>query len=88
MTDCCVDTAWIEARIAATKAMIEAYETAILAISTGSQSYRLSTGQTDQSVTKADLGSMRLALAALEDRLQHYQDQLCGTGSFYARPGF
>lgn len=88
MTDCCDDTEWIEARIAATKTLIEAYETAITAVASGAQSYSIDTGQTRQTVTKANMSEIRNALAALEDRLQHYQDQLCGKGSFYGRPAF
>lgn len=64
-----IDTAWIDARIARTKTMIIAYEDAILALSTGAQSYRLDTGQTAQTVSKAELGSMRLELDQLDNRL-------------------
>lgn len=85
----CTDNAWLDDRIAKTRELIEAYENAILAISTGSISYTLDTGQTKQTVTKASLGEIRSALAALENRLA----MLCarrnpGSTSFYGRPGF
>jgi hypothetical protein len=85
---CCPDVEWVQARIDATKAMIVAYEDAILALSSGAQSYRLSTGQTDQSVTKSDLTQMRTVLGVLEDRLQYYQNKLCGGAAVYVRPRF
>lgn len=83
-----IDTDWIEARIAATKTAIVAYEEAILAISSGAQSYSLDTGQTRQSVTKANMSEMRNALSLLEDRLQYYANKLERTGTVYVRPGW
>jgi hypothetical protein len=88
---CCdVDEEWVQARITATKDLIVAYESAILALSTagGAQSYSLDTGQTRQSVTRADLSSMRIALDGLEARLAYYQNQLSGCGSFAVKPAW
>jgi hypothetical protein len=79
---------WILERIEATRAMIVAYEEAILALSSGAQSYTLDTGQTRQSVTKQQLGSMRLQLDALENRLAYYQNRLTGSAQVNVRPGF
>lgn len=81
------DSTWLEARIAKTKLMIEAYEDAILALSTGAQSYSLDTGQTRQTVTQANLGSMRSTLDALENRLTTLEARLNGA-AVIVRPGF
>lgn len=81
------DDAWIRARIVATKALIVAYEAAILALSTGHQSYQLDTGQSRQFVTKAQLGSLDLALKRLEARLATLQQKL-GKARFFVRPGW
>lgn len=87
MTNCCDDTTWIQDRITETRALIVAYEAAILAISTGSQSYSLDTGQTRQVVTKAQLGSLQLTLSRLEARLSTYEQRL-GCGRLYVRPSW
>jgi hypothetical protein len=82
------ETTWLEARIARTKELIVKYEDAIDALSTGAvQSYSLDTGQTRQTVTKHQLGSMRLQLDSLENRLATLQARLCG-GSTRVIPGF
>lgn len=82
------ERAWIEARIVATRAMIVAYETAILALSNGAQSYSLDTGQTRQTVTRQQVGSLRLQLDALENRLAYYTNKLTGENTVIVRPGF
>ena len=65
-----IDTAWIDARIARTKTMIVDIENAIDALAVqGMASYRLDTGQTAQTVTKLDLGSLRLELNQMDNRL-------------------
>lgn len=87
---CCdnIDSAWLQERIDKTKAMIVAYEDAILALSTDNVfQYSLDTGQTRQTVTKQQLGSLRLQLDQLENRLATLQARLCG-GSTYVKPGF
>jgi hypothetical protein len=83
-----IDVPWIEERIMVTKTMILAYEAAILALSNGVVQYSLDTGQSRQSVTKHQLGSLRLQLTDLENRLQTLQNQLAGAGTVYVRPGF
>ena len=82
------DTEWLEARIAKTKELIEAFEDAILSLSSGAQSYTLNTGQTTQSVTKANIGSLRIQLDSLENRLAVLQQRLCGNGTTHVVPGF
>lgn len=82
-----IDREWLEERIAATKTAIVAYEEAILALSTGAQSYSLNTGQTTQSVQKVQLPSLINTLQSLENRLATLNARLCG-GSAIVRPGF
>jgi hypothetical protein len=82
-----IDREWLEARVTATKALIVAYENAILALAGGAQSYSLDTSQTRQTVTKADLGSLRLQLNELENRLAVLDARLCGAGTRVI-PGF
>jgi hypothetical protein len=82
-----LDTAWLDERITKTKALIVAYEDAIAALSTGAQTYTLDTGQTRQSVTRAQLGSLRETLAELEVRLSGLDARLNGAGA-YARPNW
>ena len=79
-----IDNAWMDARITRTKELIIAYEDAIDAITANGQSYKLDTGQTSQTKTQADLGSMRLELAALDNRLATLCARRFGA-SFYAR---
>lgn len=89
MTDCCDETAWLDARIAKTRTMIEAYENAIEAFADGNvQSYQLDTGQTRQLVTRAQLGSMDLMLKRLETRLATLLARRGGCSQFVVRPGW
>lgn len=82
------DTQWLLDRIEKTKAMIVAYEDAILALAGGAQSYRLNTGQTDQTVTKANLASMRVELDSLENRKTTLELRLYGSGAIHMRAAF
>ncbi len=85
---CTDDTAWLEARIEKTRALIEAYEDAILAISSGAiQQYSLDTSQSRQTVTKQNIGSLRTLIDTLENRLATLQARLCG-GSVRVVPGW
>lgn len=89
MTDCYDPTAWIRERIAAKKALLIAYETAMTALAGGAQSYQLNTGQTQQLVTKANLGSMRLVVQGLESDIATLEARLGCTGAqIYVRPGW
>lgn len=83
-----ITNAWLDERIESTKALIVAYESAILALSTGAQSYSLDTGQTRQMVTKAQLPSMRDALASLENRLAVLDARRNGGSGTVVRPGW
>jgi len=83
-----IDSAWLEARIAKTKLLIVAYEDAIDALCTGAiQTSTLDTGQTRRVVTQQQLGSLRIILEALENRLATLDARLNGA-SFIGRPGF
>lgn len=82
-----LDRAWYEARVEAVKALIVAYESALLAIASGAQSYSLNTGQTTQSVTKANVASVRDTLNELHNQLSMLERKLCGK-AIYVTPGF
>jgi len=82
----CIDTAWLDARIAATKATIIAYEGAIDALESGTLSYTLDTGQTRQSVTKQQVGSLKNLLAYYENRLATLCARRNGAG-LHVTPG-
>ena len=85
----CDDPVWLEQRIERTKALIVKIEDAIDQLSTGAvQSYTLSTGQTSQTVTKANLGSLRATLSDLESRLSSLCARLTGGSTVYVKPGF
>jgi len=88
MTDCCDERAWLEERIAAKKAAILAFETAITTVAGGAQSYSLDTGQTRQVVTKANITEIRNMIAQLESDISTLQMRLNGCGRFYVRPGW
>ncbi len=89
MAGCCVDVEWVQARIDATKAAIVSVEEAILTLATtNTASYSLNSGQTQQPVTRNQIGSLRALLPQLEDRLQFYQTKLCGGAAVYVRPRY
>ncbi len=65
-----MSTAFLDARIVKTEAMIIVYEDAMLALgSTAIQSYTLDTGQNRQTVTKQNLTEMRNVVASLYNLL-------------------
>ncbi len=83
------DTAWYNTRIAATQALIEAYEAAVLALAIdGVQSYTLNTGQSTQTVTKASIPGMNAAIDVLVNRLTIYEARKNGTGTVIGVPGW
>jgi len=86
MTDC-IDVAWLDARITRTKQQIEELENAIDALAGGALSYSMDTGQTRQSVTRQQLGSLRLMLDSLYNRLSTLCARRNGASS-YGTPGF
>jgi hypothetical protein len=87
MSSCCSERQWIIDRINATRALIIIYEGALDAFAMGAQTYSIDTGQTRQTVSKQQLGSVQLTLTRLEARLAAYQQRLCGTVS-YMRPAW
>lgn len=84
----CDDRAWICERIEKTKCAIEAYEDAIVALSSGAQQYTLNTGQSVQMVRQAELSQLRQTLEMLESRLFGLQNRLCGGSRVVVIPGF
>ena len=86
------DIVWIQERITRTKVAIVRIEDAIEALTAGAQSYTLDTGQTRQTVTKANLSELMRALTEYEKRLVKLTGDLStaeyGGSSGYVRPGF
>lgn len=82
-----MDREFLVARIVATKALIVAYEDAVAALSTanGVQSYTLDTGQSKQTVTRADIMSLNTTLDSLYNRLATMEARLNGA-ALTARP--
>jgi hypothetical protein len=88
MTDCCDERVWLDERIAAKRAAILAFETGILALAGGAQSYSLDTGQTRQVVTKSNLSEMRNMIARLESDLSTLMLRRFGCANLQVRPGW
>ncbi len=82
-----MDRAFLVDRITATKAQIVAYEDALLAFGTNGaiQSYTLDTGQSRQTVTRADLSTMNKVLDGLYNRCATLEARLTG-GTTQVRP--
>jgi len=83
-----MDAAFLTERIIKTKALIIAYEDALLALASGVQSYKLNTGQTDQTVTKLDLTSLNDVLASLNNRCATMEARLNGSGTTIVTPAW
>jgi hypothetical protein len=84
-----MDAAFIKERITATKALIVAYEDALLAITTGGvESYTLDTGQSRQTVTKLDVAKLNKSLDTLYNRCTTLEALLTGSGSTTLRPAW
>lgn len=84
-----MDRDFLKERITATKAMIVAYETALTSLGDagGVQSYTLDTGQSRQTVTRADIPAMSKMLDSLYARLSGLELRLYG-GAITARPAW
>lgn len=84
-----MDTVFLQERITVTKNLIVAYEGAVEAFATngGIQTYRLDTGQTNQTVTRADLKQLQETLDTLYNRLVTLQARLNGAASV-VYPGY
>lgn len=84
-----MDIAFLQARIEATKDQIAAYEDAALALGTnGIQSYTLDTGQSRQTVTKADLKAIQETIDKLYNRCATLEARLNGGNTVTMRPGW
>lgn len=84
-----MNPAFIQARINATKAAIEAAEDAELAlVGGGIQSYTLDTGQTRQTVTKANITELRNYIDALYNRCATLEARLTGGGVVNVGPRY
>ncbi len=78
---------FIQDRITAAKALLVAYEDAILAVTTGGvQSYTLNTGQTIQTVTKLDVDKMNAAIDSILNRIITLEARCTNGGVSIGRP--
>jgi hypothetical protein len=86
----CIDQAWLNARILATQAEIEAMEILLeqLTASGGMITYTLDTGQSRQVVTKMDSKRAGSYLDSLYNRLAILCARKNGSNSFTARPAW
>ena len=82
-----IDSDFLDERITWHKNAIAAYEEAITALANGAQTYRLNTGQTDTSVTRAQLSQLRNMLDNLYSNLAGLCKRRDG-GGYSVRPGF
>lgn len=84
-----MDTTFLQERITKTKTLITAYEDAVEAFATNGaiQTYRLDTGQTNQTVTRADLKQLQETLDMLYNRLCTLQARLNGAANI-VYPGY
>jgi Mg2+ and Co2+ transporter CorA len=65
-------------RINTLRALIIQYETCLGAFARGDSTYSLDTGQSRQTVTRHQLGSVQITLNRLHQQLDAYQQRLCG----------
>lgn len=84
-----MDDTFLTARIDATKALIIAYEGAVLAlgVSGGVESYELDTGQDRQRVTRSSIPALNRMLDGLYNRLATLEARVYG-GAITMRPGW
>jgi len=85
------DRKFLAARIDNTKSLIVAYEDAALAFAADAsiQSYTIDTGQSRQTVTRADADKViGKTLDVLNNRLATLQARLTGANTITARPGW
>ena len=82
------DRTFIEARLTSTRALIIAYEDAVIALlNTGVQSYTLNTSQSVQTVTKFDLNNLNQTIDALYNRCATLEARLGGgAGTILSNP--
>ena len=84
-----MDATYLQGRIASIRLQIEAFESAMLAFATNGaiQSYKLDTGQTQQTVTRADLEQLRGTLDGLYNQCAVLEARLNG-GAILGRPAW
>ena len=84
-----MNSQFLQDRITATQNQIIAYEAAIDAlVAGGAQNYMLDTGQSRQSVTKLDLGTLQRNLNSLYNRCATLEARLNGSGTVTTRPAW
>jgi len=82
-----MNSTFLQERITATEALIVAYETAIaFLIANPTETYRLDTGQTVQSVTRHNIEDLRKGLEGYLNLLTIYEARLNGSGKAIALP--
>ncbi len=77
-------TYWSD-RLATVQALIVKYDAALLALGSGVQQYSLDTGQTRQTVTKANITSLATTRQSLLNELSTLEARVCGAG-FHGKP--
>lgn len=82
-----MDSAFLTERITKTKALIVAYEDALAALigANAVQSYSLDTGQTKQTVTRANIKDLQDTVDKLYNRLCILEQRLNGGSTYVAR---
>lgn len=83
----CNQDAFLEAQLTEVEAQITIYRTAIRAVTSG-QTYRLDTGQTSVSVTRANMTELRKGLDSLMAEREILRQLLGCTGNVILSPGF
>ncbi|MCH9712760.1 MAG: hypothetical protein K0U20_09070 [Proteobacteria bacterium] len=78
-----ISATYLQERITATEGLIAAYEAASLAFANNGamQTYKIDTGQTIQTVTRADLGSITRTIQSLYNQLSTLEARLNGASS-------
>ena len=88
----CQSCQYLSERITKLKEILEKYEDAIIAVTGGVQSYTLDTGQTRQTVTRANLDELKNGYDSMFNSLLMLQNRFCnqcgpgGGGTTIVRP--
>lgn len=82
-----MDSEFIEAQITLLQTQITAFQTVLTQLAANpNRAYSLNTGQTTESVTKADVGYIREVINGLIGDLQYWIDMRDGTTAAIGRP--
>lgn len=83
-----MSSGFFRARIDQIQAQIIAYEDALTAFASNGalQSYTIDTGQTTQTVTRANLAQLRNTVTGLYNQLATLEARVCGSGVTHMRP--